>query len=121
MATVQPKKTFFRIAAVLVAAISGLLWWLGLAVLYAYLIGINAVMILLYGYDKRQAVVGRGRVPEIILHAAALLGGSPGALLAQLLFRHKTKKFKFRLVFVGILLLQILATIGYWCFVLRTT
>jgi len=121
MPTYRPKKTFFQIAAVLVAAISILLWWLGLAILYAYLIGINAVTILLYGYDKRQAIVGRGRVPEVILHLVALVGGSPGALLAQLLFRHKTKKFKFRLVFVGIVLLQVLTAIGYWYFFLRTT
>ena len=121
MPTHQPKKTFLRIAVVLVAVISSLLWWLGLPALYAYLIGINAVTMLLYGYDKRQAIVGRGRVPEVILHAAALVGGSPGALIAQMLFRHKTRKFKFRLVFVGVVLLQVLVALGYWYFVLRTT
>lgn len=116
----QPKKTFFWIAALLVAGTSVLLWQMGLPLAYAYLIGINAVTVLLYGYDKRQAVVGRGRVPEMILHLAALVGGSPGALIAQMLFRHKTRKFKFRLVFVGIILLQILVALGYWYFVLRT-
>lgn len=119
MPTHQPKKTFLRIAVVLVAVISILLWWLGLPALYAYLIGVNAVAMLLYGYDKRQAIVGRGRVPEMILHLAALVGGSPGALIAQLLFRHKTKKFKFRVAFVGIVVLQCLAALGYWYFVLR--
>ena len=117
----QPKKTFFWIATLLVVGTSILLWWLGLPLAYAYLIGINAVTVLLYGYDKRQAIVGRGRVPEVILHLAALVGGSPGALLAQMLFRHKTKKFKFRLVFVGTVLLQILVAVGYWYLVLRTT
>jgi len=116
----QPKKTFFWIATLLAAGTSILLGWLGLPPAYAYLIGINAVTVLLYGYDKRQAIVGRGRVPEVILHAAALVGGSPGALIAQMLFRHKTKKFKFRLVFVGIIALQCLAAFGYWYFVLRT-
>lgn len=119
MPTYQPKKTFFRIAAVLVAVISILLWWLGLPGLYAYLIGINAVTMLLYGYDKRQAIVGRGRVPEVILHLVALVAGSPGALIAQMLFRHKTRKFKFRVAFVGIVVLQCLAALGYWYFVLR--
>ena len=120
MPTYQPKKTFFRIATVLVAVISILLWWLGLPGLYAYLIGINAVTMLLYGYDKRQAIVGRGRVPEMILHLAALVAGSPGAMLAQMLFRHKTRKFKFRVVFVGIVVLQCLVALGYWYFALRT-
>ena len=116
----QPKKTFFWIAAILLTATSALLWWLGLPVLYAYLFAINAVTVLLYGYDKRQAIATGGRVPEVILHLVALLGGSPGALLAQALFRHKTKKFTFRAVFAGILLLQLLVAFGYWHFMLRT-
>ena len=116
----QPKKTFFWIATLPVVGTSILLWWLGLPLVYAYLIGINAVTVLLYGYDKRQAIVGGGRVPEVILHAAALGGGSPSALIAQMLFRHKTKKFKFRVVFVGTVLLQVLVAVGYWYLVLRT-
>jgi uncharacterized membrane protein YsdA (DUF1294 family) len=116
----QPKKTFFWIAVVMAAGASALLWWLGLAILYAYLIGINVVTVLLYGYDKRQAIVGGGRVPEVILHLAALVGGSGGALLAQILFRHKTRKFKFRAVFVGIILLQGAIAFAYWYFVVRT-
>ena len=116
----QPKKTFFWIMAILVAVISVLLWWLGLPALYAYLIGVNAVAVLLYGYDKRQAIIGGGRVPEAILHLAALTGGSPGALLAQAVFRHKTRKVKFKMTFMGILLLQVLAIFGCWYFILRT-
>ena len=115
----QPKKTFFWIATALVAATSILLGWLGLPIPYAFLAGINAVTMLLYGFDKRQAIAGGARVPELILHLTALAGGSPGALLAQILFRHKTRKFKFRAVFVGILGVQVLAAMGYWYFVLR--
>jgi uncharacterized membrane protein YsdA (DUF1294 family) len=116
----QPKKTFFWIAVVMAAGASVLLCWLGLAILYAYLIGINVVAFLLYGYDKRQAIAGGGRVPEVILHLAALVGGSGGALLAQTLFRHKTRKFTFRAVFVGIIVLQGAVVFGYWYFMLRT-
>lgn len=116
----QPKKTFFWIATLPVVGTSALLAWLGLPLLYAYLIGINAVTILLYGYDKRQAIGGGGRVPEVVLHLVALVGGSPGALIAQILFRHKTRKFKFRLVFVGIIVLQCFAAFCYWYFVVRT-
>ena len=119
MAKRQPKKTFLWIATLLVVGTSALLAWLGLPLAYAYLIGINAVTILLYGYDKRQAIACGGRVPELILHLVALVGGSPGALLAQILFRHKTRKFKFRLVFVGIIVLQALAAFCYWYFVVR--
>ena len=115
----NPKRTFFFIVTLLVAGLSVLLWRLGLPVLYAYLIGVNVVTLLLYGYDKRQAIVGGGRVPEAVLHIAALIGGSGGALLAQMLFRHKTRKLKFKLVFVGIVVLQLLSVGTYWLFRIR--
>lgn len=117
----QPKKAFFWILTILVTICSILFWRFGVSGLYAYLVAINTVTVLLYGYDKRQAVVGAGRVPEVILHLAALVGGSPGALLTQGLFRHKTQKLKFRMVFVGIVLVQVLAAIGYWYFILRAS
>ncbi len=39
------------------------------------------------------------RVPEKTLHLLALFGGWPGALMGQRVFRHKTQKFGFRIVF----------------------
>ena len=93
------------------------LWRLGLTRVCAYLISINTMTLLLYGYDKRQAVAGRTRVPEIALHLVALLGGSPGAFMGQGLFRHKTRKLSFQMVFAAIALLQIAAGYGYWRFV----
>ncbi len=39
------------------------------------------------------------RIPEKQLHAVALLGGWPGALLAQQLLRHKTQKASFQGIF----------------------
>jgi uncharacterized membrane protein YsdA (DUF1294 family) len=94
--------------------LSLLLWRLGLGPIYAWLISMNTVTVLLYGYDKRQAVVGGIRVPEAALHMAALLGGSPGAAVAQGLFRHKTRKLRFKMTFAAIVLLQIAAGYGYW-------
>jgi uncharacterized membrane protein YsdA (DUF1294 family) len=90
------------------------LWRLGLAPVYGALVGINVVTLLLYGYDKRQAVVGATRVPELALHTGALLGGSPGAFLGQQLFRHKTRKFRFQVVFVAIVVFQVAAMLAYW-------
>lgn len=115
----NPKRTFFIIAAALVTGVSVLLWRLGLPLAYAYLFGINIVTLLAYGYDKRRAVGGRGRVPEVVLHVAALIGGTGGALMAQGLFRHKTRKPEFRLIFVAIVVLQLLAAGTYVLFVLR--
>jgi uncharacterized membrane protein YsdA (DUF1294 family) len=98
------------------AALSLLLWRLGLALVYAGLLGVNVVTLGLYGYDKCQAAVGGTRIPEATLHVAALLGGSPGAVLAQGLFRHKTRKRSFRIVFITIVLVQVAAIYGYWRF-----
>jgi len=60
----------------------------------------------LYWRDKRQARTNEWRTPEKALHAVELLGGWPGALLAQQAFRHKTRKLSFQLVFWLIVLLH---------------
>ncbi|MDY0023033.1 DUF1294 domain-containing protein [Arenimonas caeni] len=67
---------------------------LGLAWLVA-----SAVAYLMYWADKAAAGRGARRIPENTLHLAGLLGGWPGALLAQQQFRHKTIKQPFQVVF----------------------
>ena len=53
----------------------------------------------MYGEDKSAAELGRWRTPESTLHMLALVGGWPGALIAQRFFRHKTTKQPFRTIF----------------------
>lgn len=48
-----------------------------------------------YGFDKAAAKGQRWRTPESTLHLLGLVGGWPGALLVQQLFRHKTAKRSF--------------------------
>ncbi len=60
----------------------------------------------LYRHDKRQAGNGGQRTPENVLHTLELLGGWPGALLAQQLFRHKTRKVSFQIAFWLIVLVH---------------
>jgi uncharacterized membrane protein YsdA (DUF1294 family) len=71
---------------------------------------------LLYGWDKRQARHGGRRIPEKTLHLAALLGGWPGAWAGQQVFRHKTQKVSFRIVFWLIVFLNavVLAALVWW-------
>ena len=52
-----------------------------------------------YYLDKRAARLGRPRTPEATLHVLELLGGWPGALLAQRLIRHKNAKVGYQVVF----------------------
>jgi len=52
-----------------------------------------------YGLDKRAARRGRWRTPEATLHLLELLGGFPGAMLAQRIFRHKRGKVSYLIVF----------------------
>jgi len=59
-----------------------------------------------YWLDKQSAQKGRWRTPENSLHIAELLGGWPGALVAQQVFRHKTRKASFQLVFWAIVALH---------------
>jgi uncharacterized membrane protein YsdA (DUF1294 family)/cold shock CspA family protein len=59
----------------------------------------SVLTFLLYGADKSAAVNNRWRTQESTLHFAGLVGGWPGALFAQDLFRHKSKKTEFQSVF----------------------
>lgn len=60
---------------------------------------IASVAFIAYAIDKAAAQGNRWRIPESTLHALALLGGWPGAMLAQTLLRHKSVKKEFRLIF----------------------
>ena len=59
----------------------------------------SGVAFLMYGADKSAAEQGRWRTSESTLHAIALVGGWPGALVARRVFRHKTTKQPFRTIF----------------------
>jgi uncharacterized membrane protein YsdA (DUF1294 family)/cold shock CspA family protein len=59
----------------------------------------SGVACCMYYFDKTAARRGGQRTPENMLHLASLLGGWPGALLAQQRFRHKTAKRSFQMVF----------------------
>lgn len=59
-----------------------------------------------YAIDKVRALRGRWRVSEVNLHLLALAGGWPGAFFARHVFRHKTVKRPFRIVFALTVLLN---------------
>ena len=59
-----------------------------------------------YWIDKRAAREGRWRTQESTLHLLALIGGWPGALIAQRHLRHKSAKPSFQLLFWATVLLN---------------
>jgi uncharacterized membrane protein YsdA (DUF1294 family) len=68
----------------------------GILVLY---LAASAASIVVYAVDKSAARHGRWRARESALHLLALMGGWPGALVAQRLFRHKSRKPSFQAAF----------------------
>lgn len=63
-----------------------------------YLI-LSLLCFVLYALDKSAAIGGRRRISEKSLILCGLFGGWPGALLAQQVLRHKTKKRSFLFLF----------------------
>jgi uncharacterized membrane protein YsdA (DUF1294 family) len=68
-----------------------------LVILAAYVCG-SAITFATFGFDKRCAVLKKRRVPERTLHGLTFAFGFPGAILAMLAFRHKTRKPAFFVV-----------------------
>lgn len=68
------------------------------AILGLYLIT-SAVAFIAYAFDKSAAKKDQWRTQESTLHLFALIGGWPGALAAQRLLRHKSKKKSFQIIF----------------------
>ena len=86
--------------------------------LFTYILAINLTTIIMYGFDKIKAITGEGmRVPELVLHILEGLGGTIGAILAQVFFSHKKSKAKFFRITWIILILQV--TILFFPFMLN--
>jgi uncharacterized membrane protein YsdA (DUF1294 family)/cold shock CspA family protein len=69
---------------------------LAIAIVYA---AASCAAFLAYSIDKFASRRGGRRTPESTLHFFSIVGGWPGAMLAQRVFRHKTQKLSFQVVF----------------------
>ena len=86
-------------------------WWIPAIYLVASLI--TAAV---YARDKRAAVAGSWRVPETSLLLLGLVGGWPGALIAQRALHHKIRKRGFMAIFCTTVVVNVLClalTVGY--------
>ena len=69
------------------------------AVVFGAYLGMSVLAFIVYGADKSAARNNRWRTKESTLHILGLAGGWPGALMAQQVFRHKSKKQAFQAAF----------------------
>lgn len=76
--------------------------------LILYFVLINALAVLLFLWDKRQANLKLWRVSEKSLLICSALGGCVGAAFSMKCFRHKTQKISFIVLYMGTVLLNTL-------------
>jgi uncharacterized membrane protein YsdA (DUF1294 family)/cold shock CspA family protein len=113
----RPKRSGTKMAAFIVVA----LFFAALAVLtfameliprlvIAFYAVASMVTFVAYAIDKSAAQQDRWRTPEATLHAMSLLGGWPGALLAQQALHHKSRKESFQWAYKVTVLLNVAVT-----------
>lgn len=88
----------FTFAFVVFISTATLIGRLPLIVLGIYL-AVSTIAFIAYAFDKSAAKNDRWRIQESTFHLFALIGGWPGALVAQRVFRHKSKKNSFQIVY----------------------
>lgn len=88
------------VAGLFFAAITGLSFTgeIPQSALFVYF-GLSVLTFAVYALDKAAAKYGWWRTAERVLQGLALLGGWPGAVFAQQLLRHKTRKRGFQSAF----------------------
>jgi uncharacterized membrane protein YsdA (DUF1294 family) len=98
--------------AIITAIILELIFSPGL--LYSWLIAINLITFFSFGYDKWASSTSITRIPEKVLLILALTGGTPGALLGMIFFRHKVSKSEFKNKLILVLLVQVVLIAVYY-------
>jgi uncharacterized membrane protein YsdA (DUF1294 family) len=97
-----------------IAGAALLAWfWPRIDIVWAWLISITLITFLAYGYDKMIAATHHTRVPETILLALTLCGGTVGALVGMPVFRHKTIKTSFRRKLWLVIAIQVALLVAY--------
>jgi uncharacterized membrane protein YsdA (DUF1294 family)/cold shock CspA family protein len=92
--------TIVSLAFLLTIMIFGLMWLIPWQIVALYFVT-SIIAFFMYWGDKSAARKGRWRTKENSLLFCGLIGGWPGALIAQHLFRHKSSKTEFQIFFWG--------------------
>ena len=100
--------TIFAILFCSFLALAVLMGRLPLAILGVYLAA-SSLAFLVYAKDKLAAQNNHWRTQESTLHLFGIIGGWPGALLAQKTLRHKSKKEEFQAIFWATVIINCVA------------
>ncbi|MDE6019711.1 MAG: DUF1294 domain-containing protein [Ruminococcus sp.] len=87
--------------------------------LIIYLLIINAVSWSAMGIDKRRAKKQKWRIAEKTLFLFVLLGGGIGGTAGMYMFHHKTKHWYFALGFPLITIIEYVAAIALYIYMLK--
>ena len=68
--------------------------------------GMSLIAFAAYSEDKRRAQQDKWRISEDNLHLLEMMGGWPGGLIAQCIFRHKSSKDSYQRTFWAIVILH---------------
>lgn len=82
------------------------------------LIAWNIITLLIMGIDKLLAIYEKTRISEQTLLVLAFAMGGLGSLLGSVIFRHKTRKWKFRILLPIALLFNVSVIFLIWYYVL---
>lgn len=97
--TVRPTSVVVAVGSILAFAavflVARVRWQVPWTIAAIYL-ALSILAFAMYVADKRAAQANRWRTPEMTLLLVGLIGGWPGAAVAQQVLRHKTKKLSFR-------------------------
>lgn len=104
--------SYFAIPAFFVVfALTTLIWKVPSWVAGLYL-GASMVCFVFYAMDKSAATAESWRISEDTLLALGLVGGWPGAIVAQQVLRHKSNKASFRAKFWATVIANVLGFVA---------
>lgn len=100
-------RTFLFLVFAAVFALAVHLWQLPPLMAAVIYVAVSVVCFAVYAPDKAAAKAGRWRTSENTLLLLGLVGGWPGAMLAQAMLRHKASKASFKWRFCVTVVLNI--------------
>lgn len=68
-------------------------------ILLVYFLGLNLLLFVLIGMDKRAARRKKWRIPEKRLLTLGIIGGGFGGIIGMIIFHHKTHRIYFTICY----------------------